>query len=139
MDSPSPASVVVADANALLAIVIGKAASKVLLTEIGIHTTEFTWAEMDRHLDGLCAQYGEDPLVLRQVLPYFRIVRHSKPFYSRFMRQASVLMEEKDPDDVELAALALKLKAPIWSNDNHFRNFVTGRYTTAQLLKACGF
>lgn len=41
----------------------------------------------------------------------------------------------KDPDDVELAALALHLNVHVWSNDNHFKDFPTGRYTTAELLK----
>ena len=33
-----------------------------------------------------------------------------------------------------LAALALKLRVPIWSNDRDYARFVYGQYTTAQLL-----
>jgi len=29
----------------------------------------------------------------------------------------------------------LKLRIPVWSNDNDFTNFPYGRYTTAELLK----
>jgi predicted nucleic acid-binding protein len=39
---------------------------------------------------------------------------------------------------VDLLALALHLKLPIWSNDNDFEDAGVEWYTTAQLLKTLG-
>ncbi len=47
-------------------------------------------------------------------------------------------MAERDPKDVPLAALALKLGIPIWSNDRDFEHFPHGYYPTAKLLKILG-
>jgi len=46
---------------------------------------------------------------------------------------------KRDPDDVDLLALALELKIPIWSNDGDFEGTGIEWYPTAQLLKKLGF
>jgi predicted nucleic acid-binding protein len=61
-----------------------------------------------------------------------------RSFYKAKLAEAKVIMDAKDPDDVDVAALALELDAPVWSNDNDFLGFPLGRYTTAQLLKTLG-
>ena len=40
----------------------------------------------------------------------------------------------RDPDDVDLLALALHLKAAVWSNDRDFRDAGIELWTTAELL-----
>ncbi len=57
-------------------------------------------------------------------------------YYHSHIPQATRLLKERDPDDVHLAALALKEEIPIWSNDRDFEKFFLRVYTTAQLLKA---
>jgi hypothetical protein len=47
-------------------------------------------------------------------------------------------MEAKDPEDVDLLALALFLGAPVWSNDDDFKDLPVKRYTTAEFLKLLG-
>ena len=44
-------------------------------------------------------------------------------------------LKDRDPDDIHLAALALKEDIPIWSNDRDFEKISIPVYTTAQLLK----
>lgn len=44
----------------------------------------------------------------------------------------------RDPDDVELLALTLHFKIPLWSNDNDFEGCGVERYTTAELLHKLG-
>jgi predicted nucleic acid-binding protein len=41
----------------------------------------------------------------------------------------------RDMDDIELLALAMKLKVPVWSNDRDFTASKVQVYTTAKLLK----
>jgi len=42
---------------------------------------------------------------------------------------------KRDPDDIDVLALALTLKLPVWSNDNDFEDAGVEWYTTAELLK----
>lgn len=130
-------SVVVADVNALLSILVGKAASKVLETTLALHTAKFTWEEAMRYLPMLVDRYDVDPFLMKERAEQLDIRLWDKRSFRHKLEEATKLI--KDPDDVELAALALHLDAPVWSNDNHFRNFPTGRFTTAQLLKILGF
>jgi len=54
--------------------------------------------------------------------------------YAEQLSAAHEFIAARDEDDVALAALALKLRVPIWSNDRDYARFVYGQYTTAQLL-----
>lgn len=45
---------------------------------------------------------------------------------------------KRDPDDVDVLALALHLNFAVWSNDNDFEDAGVGWHTTAELLKALG-
>jgi len=130
-------AVVVADANALLAILTGLASSKVLATPVKLHTARFTWNEAMEYLPSFVVRYGVDLEIMMECSEQLDIRIWEKPAYRGQMAEAAAFM--KDPDDVELAALALHLKAPVWSNDNHFKGFPTGRYTTAEILKKLGF
>lgn len=56
-------------------------------------------------------------------------------FYAHKLSEAAELIGKRNPKDVDLAALALFLGVPVWSNDNDFKGFPTGMYTTAQLLR----
>lgn len=50
------------------------------------------------------------------------------------MAEAWKRIGRRDPDYVELLALAIQLKLPVWSNDNDFENTGVVRRTTASLL-----
>jgi predicted nucleic acid-binding protein len=41
----------------------------------------------------------------------------------------------RDPEDIDLLALALVLEIPVWSNDRDFKGAGVEWYTTARLLK----
>ena len=62
---------------------------------------------------------------------------HSFPekHYKSHFSKAQKLLKERDPDDIHLAALALKENIPIWSNDKDFEKLSIPVYTTAQFLK----
>ncbi len=40
----------------------------------------------------------------------------------------------RDPDDIDILALAIHFRIPVWSNDNDFSDVGVERYTTAVLL-----
>lgn len=52
--------------------------------------------------------------------------------------EARRYLDKRDPDDVALAALALKLGVPIWSNDNDFEELPLEVFPTAKLSKILG-
>ena len=59
--------------------------------------------------------------------------------YLAALPEAEKQIGHRDPDDVEILALALHLRLPIWSNDNDFECAKVEWFTTAELLKQLGF
>ncbi len=130
--------VIVTDANILLAVAVGLAAEKAFRKPITAYTTSHTYAELLKYLPHFSERYKvsiEDAILRIEDLP---IEIKPQDFYASKLPEAKALMEAKDPDDVELLALALFLDAPVWSNDDHFKNLPVKRYTTAEFLKALG-
>lgn len=130
--------VIVADANVLLSAAAGKAAGKAFLAPIEIYTTAFTAAEVYKYIPVFAARYGHTVEEVRREFEELPLEIKDRPFYQAELSQAKELMDDIDPDDVDLVALALKLDASIWSNDDHFKDLPLKRYTTAQLLKTLG-
>ena len=138
MTSPSVGSVA-ADSNVLLSAIAGRAALRVFdAPHLTIVTTDKNVAEVLEYVPEFAARYRlpEETLLDTLGLLTFRV--YSKRDYSTHLFAARALMAERDPDDVPLAALALKLGISIWSNDRHFNDFPNGAYTTATLIKLLG-
>jgi predicted nucleic acid-binding protein len=58
--------------------------------------------------------------------------------YERHLLEAERRIGKRDPDDVDVLALALDLNLAVWSNDNDFEEAGVDWHTTAELLKALG-
>ena len=129
-----------ADANVLLSAVLGGRA-KVVLSHPkieGIFTTEVTLSEVEEYVILLARKrrLSLDTLLLAvAALPVSVVERET---YARTVAQARRLIGQRDPDDIEILALALHLKIPLWSNDNDFRDTGVEWYTTAELLQRLG-
>jgi predicted nucleic acid-binding protein len=54
--------------------------------------------------------------------------------YARSVSEARRRIGRRDPDDIDILALALHFDLPIWSNDNDFEAAGVEWYTTADLL-----
>jgi len=61
-----------------------------------------------------------------------------KPVYASRLPQARKIVAQRDPDDVDILALALHLGLPLWSNDKDFEQTGVERFTTAELLQMLG-
>ena len=110
-----------ADANVLLSAVLGGRAKLVLdhpkVEEVV--TTETTYSEVQEYAAHLAKNKRLSvDLVLLSV--------------------ATLPVNVRNPDDVDLVALALHLGVPVWSNDNDFEDAGVEWYTTAGLLKKLG-
>ena len=58
--------------------------------------------------------------------------------YGRKVSEAARRLGRRDPDDVDVLALALHLGVPVWSNDDDFREAGVQWFTTAALFKRLG-
>jgi predicted nucleic acid-binding protein len=130
----------VADANVLLSAVLGGRARVVLAHPKieAIFTTAVTLAEVEEYAIVLARKkrLSLDMLLLAvATLPVLVVERLT---YARAIARARRLIEQRDPDDVEILTLALHLKIPLWSNDNDFRETGVDLYTTAELLQKTG-
>ena len=125
-----------ADSNVILSAIIGKAALQVFTQpEIELVTTEFNLLEVEEYLPRLASKYGLDEKLLIWQFKMLPLDGFSEKYYKSHFPQVQKLLGNRDPDDVHLAALALKEDIPIWSNDRDFENLSIPVYTTAQLLK----
>ncbi|TAN43597.1 MAG: PIN domain nuclease [Nitrospirae bacterium] len=127
---------IAADANVILSAVAGKAALRVFLKDdIEIVTTQFNIDEVRQYLGVIAEKYSLSEEILESQLKLLPVKIYPLHFYEEFIRKASGKLSDRDEDDIELLALAMKLKIPVWSNDNDFKNSGVDIYTTAKLLK----
>lgn len=127
---------VAADANVLLSALIGKAALRVFLrSPVTVVTTAFNVSEVEEYLPLLAVRYGMIPEVLEAQLQLLPLTVYQERFYRDRLADASRLIAGRDPDDIHLVALALKLGIPVWSNDRDLQGLEIEVLTTAQLLK----
>ncbi len=132
-------SVIAADSNVLLSAVIGKAALKIFTqTNLEVLTTQFNIEEIKKYLPYFAEKYKLDENMLFAQLQMLPLVKKDEPFYRSKFKEATKYLKDRDPDDIHLAALALKMKAPIWSIDKDFQNIPVEVYPTAKFLKTLG-
>lgn len=129
-----------ADANVLLAAVIG-GRSRLVLNHPKVQeilTTEHTFSEVEEYAPILAGKRGipVDVLVLAVASLPITIVETAR--YARKLPEARRQIGDRDPDDVELLALALQFKIPVWSNDKDFSSAKVERFTTETLLRHLG-
>ncbi|HTW59046.1 MAG TPA: PIN domain-containing protein [Terriglobales bacterium] len=127
----------VADANVLLSAVLGGRAKLVLRhPEIEtVFTTEQVFDEVEEYAVLLARKRRlavDAVLLATATLPVVVVPRED---YAAAIARARRSIAKRDPDDVDVLALALHLKIPLWSNDNDFEEAAVEWYTTAELLR----
>ncbi len=123
----------------LMAAVTGGAAGRVFKEPtISVVTTDFNIAETKEHVTVLIDKYHLDPDDVADVLAALPLRVYRWGEYESHMVEARAQMEAKDPKDVALLALALKLGIDIWSQDSHYDDLTVKRHTTGRILKSLG-
>lgn len=127
----------VADANVLLSAVVGGRAGMLfdppMIAEI--LTTEFTMGEVREYAPRLAAKRKLQPEKVMLAVDALLLTIMPRESYERKIPEAKRRIGKRDPDDVELLALALSSGGIIWSNDHDFADCGVECLTTAQLLK----
>ncbi len=130
----------VADANVLLSAVLGGRARAVLehprTTEV--FTAEVTLAEVQEYAAQLAAKKHLSLDVVLMAVATLPVRVIPREVYEKSIAEARRRIAQRDPDDVEILALALHTGLPLWSNDNDFEDARTEWYTTAELLARLG-
>lgn len=130
----------VADANVLLAAVLGGRAKAVLQhPEIEeLLTAEATFAEVQEYAVVLARKKRFSLSTLLLAIAALPVTVVEEAVYASALPQARKLIAQRDPDDVDVLALALHMGLPLWSNDNDFEETEIEWYTTAELLQKLG-
>ena len=135
-----PAVKLAADANVLLSAVIGGRA-KLILSHPAIEevvTTASVFAELEEYAAILGQKKKISPETLMLAVASLPISIVAKEVYAGLLSKARMRIGKRDPHDVELLALALHFKVPLWTNDNDFEGCGVEWFTTAELLKRLG-
>ncbi len=129
----------VADANVLLSALIGGRA-RVALTHPSVqevYAAVATLGEVQEYASTLARKKRLPLDVLLLALAALPVIVVERADYERKVSEAARRLGGRDPDDVDVLALALHLGVPVWSNDD-FREAGVEWFTTATLLKRLG-
>ncbi|MGH9606967.1 MAG: PIN domain-containing protein [Terracidiphilus sp.] len=131
---------IAADANVLLAAVLGGRARLVLddpeIEEV--LTTSAAYAEVEEYATLLGRKRKLAPEVLMLAVATLPVSIVSPEVYKAAITEADKQIGWRDPDDIELLALAIHFKIPLWSNDNDFEGCGVEQLTTAEILSRLG-
>lgn len=129
-----------ADANVLLSAVIGGRAriaiNHPLMEEL--LTTASVYAEVEEYAIELGRKKKIAPETLMLAVASLPVSIVATEVYKGSIPRAKRQIGKRDPDDVELLALAMHFNVSLWSNDNDFEGCEVERVTTAELLKMLG-
>jgi len=125
------------DANPLLSAIIGGQARTVLLNvrKTTFYTTLFNYKEVEKYIPIFSTKRKiriEDLYLAFSMLP---LSVCGEDFHKNKIKQARKMIEKRDPADVHLLALALKLGCPVWSNDKDFYGLGIEIYSTLDLIR----
>ncbi len=132
------------DANPILsALLRGRAYAIFADPALELFTTEHTVHEVIEYIPKLAQKPRLKAAGIVEADLYFALVVapleiYGRHFYMEKLEEARRRIWERDPEDVDLLALALKLNAPVWSNDSDYKVAGVEWYTTARLLKRLG-
>jgi len=130
----------VADANVLLSAILGGKANAVLRhPEVEeVITCRATLDEVEEYVPILARKRRLSLDVLLLALAAMPVTVADRAVYASAIQEARKLIGGRDPDDVEILALTLYAKLPLWSNDNDFEGTGVEWYTTAEMLLKLG-
>lgn len=132
---------IVADANVMLAAVLGGKAKLVFQSEAvsKVFTTESAFREVEEYASVLARKRHLSLDFLLLALGSLPVTVVERVEYAPVLAEAKRRIGRRDPDDVEVLALVLHLKLPLWSNDRDFENTGIELFTTQHVLRRLGF
>ena len=139
LPDPDESIPIAADTMVIMSAATGGAAARVFKAPaITVVTTDFNMGDVKQHLPPLIDKYCLDPDDVADALASLPLRIYRWDEYESPLAEARVQMEWKDPKDVALLALSLKLGIDVWSQDLHYDALSVKRMTTGQIPKSLG-
>ena len=129
----------VVDANPILSALLGGKAKQLFL-DAGISefaVTESALDEVHYYIPKVAQKLEVNPALVRFTLDLLPLTVYELKSYRRSMKKAKLQIAHRDPEDIEILALALELGRPLWTNDRDFEDTAIQVLTTAELLAIC--
>ncbi len=126
----------VVDANPILSALLGGKARR-LFFEASIHelaVPECVVEEVRRYLPHVARKVGAERRFVEYALDLLPLTSYPEASYHQALPEARRRIGKRDPADVDVLALALRLGIPLWSNDRDFQGTGVQLLTTARLL-----
>jgi predicted nucleic acid-binding protein len=130
-----PGDDLVIDANPIVSALIGGKAGRIIERELfRLHSTLQTVVEIERNLPYISEKFKIPYSLLQSSLAVIPIKLHRLEDYVDSMEGAAKKIAPRDPKDVDILALAMALRCPIWTNDKDFDVSGVETMTTAEVL-----
>ena len=128
------------DADPIIQSLGGGMARKIIL-EGGLElvTTFFTLAEAKRKAIKIAKRTGYPGLLLKMMIDAVPADVFEREDYQDYREEARLEIGKRDAGDVDILALALWLRIPIWTADKDFEVAQVETYDTPRLLKRLGW
>ena len=127
----------VVDANPLLSALLGGRAREVLFSgKITCVSSQHTLFEVEKYLPHVAKRIGRNELDLWREFQLLPVIAVQPRESDLELKRATELIGQRDPKDVHVLALALRLDLPIWTNDRDFEGLSqhVSTHKTADLL-----
>ena len=109
------------DANPLLSALLGGKAREILFSgKIVFMSSQHTLFEVEKYLPRVAKRIGLDELDLWREFQLLPVIAVQPRAYDSELKRATELIGQRDPKDVHVLALALRLGLPIWTEDRDF-------------------
>jgi predicted nucleic acid-binding protein len=99
-----------------------------------VATTRFTLEEVREYLGLLAARRGLPSAEVALAFSTLPVRVYDREAYESSLPEAIRRIGSRDPDDVDVLALAISLDLPLWTSDRDFRETGVETCTTAKLL-----
>lgn len=123
----------------LSALLGGRARAIMFDRRLALCSPQATLFEVEKYLPYVARKLGQSELDLFREFELLPITAVQPQMYESELARATELIGWRDPKDVPVLALALRLRLPIWSEDRDFENIPgISLYKTAELLLLAG-
>lgn len=126
----------VVDANPIFSALLGGKAKRLFL-ESGIAefaVTQSILEEIHSYIPTMAQKLGVRQEFLFYTMDLLPLTIYQSKTYRHSITKAKMQVARRDPDDVDILALAIELGHPLWTNDKDFEETSIRVFTTAELL-----
>jgi predicted nucleic acid-binding protein len=114
---------IIVDANTIMAALIGGVSREIFFDKrFSFITTEFTMKEIKKYIPEVAKRTEAREEIIYFALSLLPLRIYSPSFYANKIKEAEELIGEIDKKDVDILALTLFTRAPLWSQDRDFEN-----------------